>query len=127
MNLKKNNSSPIGVGVISVINVLLVLSLSVFAVLTLVSAQADLELSQRNADTIQAFYKADSEAHELYNNFAQGEEEELLTELTISDRQMLNLHFVRNADGTVEILQWRTLPVMISDFDGLNDLNLLGE
>ena len=45
-------TSPIGVGVISILTVLLVLCLAVFAALTLSSARADLALSRRNADTV---------------------------------------------------------------------------
>ncbi len=125
--MKKNNSSPVGVGVISIINVLLVLSLSVFAVLTLVSAQADLELSTRNADTIKAYYTVDSEAYDIYSDFAQSDETELFTEIEYSERQKLSLHFVKNADGETEILSWRTLPIFLEDFDGFNDIFVLGE
>lgn len=53
-------TSPIGVGVISILTVLLVLCLAVFAALTLSSARADLALSRRNADTVQAYYAADA-------------------------------------------------------------------
>ena len=59
-------SSPVGVGVITVITVLLVLSLSIFSALTLSTARADLALSRRNADTVTAYYAADAQAAALY-------------------------------------------------------------
>lgn len=45
-----------GIGVASVITVLLVLTLSVFSALTLSAARADLALSRRNADTVTQYY-----------------------------------------------------------------------
>ena len=42
--MKRSAASPVGVGVISVITVLLVLTLSLFAALSVATAQADLAL-----------------------------------------------------------------------------------
>ena len=42
----KKSPPPIGIGVVSIMTVLLVLTLSVFSALTLTSARADLSLSQ---------------------------------------------------------------------------------
>ncbi len=124
MVLKNSKSSPIGIGVISIITVLLVLTLSVFSVLTLVSARSDLELSERNAQTISAYYKADNEANKIYDNFVNSEETELITEVVVSERQTLYLHLIKNDDGNTEILEWRTIPVMVDGFDGTSDLEV---
>ena len=51
------HGAPVGVGVITVITILLVLTLSVFSALTLASARADLALSQRNAETVKIYYQ----------------------------------------------------------------------
>ena len=109
MNQSESRPAPIGIGVISILTVLLVLALSLFAALTL--ARADLALSQRNADTVQAYYTADAEAARLYDRFAAGDEAELETTLPVTDQQYLALHFVRQADGSVRILQWQTVSV----------------
>lgn len=111
MNQSESRPAPIGIGVISILTVLLVLALSLFAALTLASARADLALSQRNADTVQAYYTADAEAARLYDRFAAGDKAELETTLPVTDQQYLALHFVRQADGSVRILQWQTVSV----------------
>jgi hypothetical protein len=64
MNEKKQ--SPLfGVGGVTLLTVLLVLSLTMFAVLTLSSAQADLRLSEKNARAVRDYYGADSKAVRL--------------------------------------------------------------
>jgi len=55
-------STSTGIGVTTIFTVLLILCLTVFSVLTLASAQADLRLTQKNAQMISAYYTADNEA-----------------------------------------------------------------
>ena len=107
--MSKPNSSPVGVGVITILTVLLVLCLTIFASLTLTSARADLALSQRNAETVRAYYRADAEAVELYRAFAAGTEDELDTAIPMTGAQSLHLHLVRAADGGVEVRAWQTV------------------
>ena len=66
MKRSEQASSPLGVGVITVITVLLALTLSIFAALTLTSARADLALSRINAETVKAYYAADAAAARRY-------------------------------------------------------------
>lgn len=106
--MKRSAASPVGVGVISVITVLLVLTLSLFAALSVATAQADLALSRKNADTVTAYYQADARAAELYAAFAAGEEPSLEVLLPITDQQSLLLRLVRTEEGDVEILAWQT-------------------
>lgn len=54
--MSKRSSPPVGIGVITVVTILLVLTLSVFSALTLASARADLALSKRNAETVTTYY-----------------------------------------------------------------------
>lgn len=64
MNEKKQ--SPLfGVGGVTLFTVLLVLVLTMFAVLTVSSAQADMRLSQKNALAVSEYYAADSKAVQL--------------------------------------------------------------
>ena len=106
----KKQSSAIGVGAITILNILLVVMLCVFSVLTLSSARADMALSKRSADSVEAYYAADAEAVRLYRAFAEGSEPELETEVPAGDRQTIRLHFARAADGEPEILAWQLVP-----------------
>jgi hypothetical protein len=54
-----------GVGGVILLTVLLVLALTMFAVLTLSSAQADMRLSAKNARAVSDYYAADSKAVRL--------------------------------------------------------------
>ncbi|MDR3295632.1 MAG: hypothetical protein LBT26_07385 [Clostridiales Family XIII bacterium] len=56
----KTSASASGIGVTTLFVVLLILCLTVFAVLTFASSQADLRLSRKNADMVTAYYDADN-------------------------------------------------------------------
>ncbi|MEG0320577.1 MAG: hypothetical protein RR949_01255 [Oscillospiraceae bacterium] len=60
--MKNHKLSPFGLGFLSVLNILLVLSLAVFSALTLSSAQSDLALSRRAAATVSAYYSGEQSA-----------------------------------------------------------------
>ena len=113
----KKSPPPIGIGVVSIMTVLLVLTLSVFSALTLTSARADLSLSRTNAGTVAAYYAADAQAARMYAGFAAGDDAELDTYIPMTDTQSLHLHLVRGEDG-VEILAWQTVPVEDDGGDG---------
>ena len=106
----KKSPPPIGIGVVSIMTVLLVLTLSVFSALTLTSARADLSLSRTNADTVSAYYAADTEAARMAEAFARSGEEELVAELPVNEAQRLRIHLAREADGSVSVLEWKTVP-----------------
>ena len=107
MSGKEN--SPVGVGVLTVLTILLVLILAVFSALTYATAQADLSLSRINADTVTAWYAADAQAAALLEEFEAGSEETLEATLPMTERQSLYVRFQREADGTVTVLDWRTV------------------
>lgn len=119
MNTAKKHPSLIGIGVMSVLTVLLVLCLSLFAALTLTSAKADQSLSQRNTDQVTAYYAADAQAVALYEEFAAGTEPELETTIPMTDNQSLYVHLVRQEDGSVSILAWRTVAQEMESDDRL--------
>lgn len=52
-------------GVTSIIAILVILVLVVFSALSLITAKADLNLSQKTADNIKAYYIADGEAEQI--------------------------------------------------------------
>lgn len=108
--MKERSASPIGVGVLTVLTILLVLTLAVFSALTYASARADLALSRKNADTVTAYYAADAQARSLRAQFAQGEEAELKATLPMTEAQSLYIHLERDLDGSVRTLAWKTVP-----------------
>ena len=64
--MNENKQSPLfGVGGVTLLTVLLVLALTMFAVLTLSSARADMRLSEKNAHAVSDYYAADSRAVRL--------------------------------------------------------------
>ena len=104
--MREKGSSPIGVGVLTVLTVLLVLILAVFSALTYTSARADLALSRTNADTVSAYYAADSEAAGLLDAFRRDTDPELEATLPMTQSQSLYIHLLREEDGAVSILAW---------------------
>lgn len=113
--MRSRNPSPIGVGVLTVLTVLLVLILAVFSALTYSSAKADLVLSQKNADTVTAYYTAEAEARKLLDQFTGGVEGALEATLPMNEAQSLYIHLKRAEDGTVEIVAWKTIPAQEED------------
>ena len=106
--MREKGSSPIGVGVLTVLTVLLVLILAVFSALTYTSARADLALSRTNADTVSAYYAADSEAAGLLDAFRRDTDPELEATLPMTQSQSLYIHLLRE-EG--EDLEGEHLPV----------------
>lgn len=58
------NNAGLGVGMVSILIVFVILCLTTFATLSLVSARADLRLTNRAADSLREYYAADSAAQE---------------------------------------------------------------
>lgn len=107
--MNKQRNSPMGVGVLTILTILLVLMLAIFASLTFVSAKADLSLSQINADTVTAYYAADSKAAQMAREFAKGSESELFADIPITSMQNLHLELVRTEGNSYEILAWNVV------------------
>lgn len=61
---KKSPSAGIGVGSSSILAIFVVLCLTAFATLSLVSARADAKLTQKSADAAAAYYAADCAAEQ---------------------------------------------------------------
>jgi flagellar basal body-associated protein FliL len=58
--------SALGVGIITLVTIMVVLLLAAFSVLSLVSARSDLRLSEMSTTQVQSYYAADSEATAWY-------------------------------------------------------------
>ena len=74
MKKKSKQSSPnINVGSTSIVMVFSVLCLTVFAVLSYITARNELDLARRSADSVTAYYAADSAAVDVYNALISGD------------------------------------------------------
>lgn len=109
--MKNKPESPVGVGAISILTILLVLSLAVFSALTFSTARADLALSRINADTVSAYYAADAQAVRLMEAFQAGSQPELEETIPVNDMQNLYIHLVRGQENQIRVEAWRTEPV----------------
>lgn len=63
--MKKKTQMGLGVGASSILLIFVLLCLTTFATLSLVSAQADARLSGKTAESVSAYYEADARAEEL--------------------------------------------------------------
>lgn len=107
--MNKQNHSPMGAGVLTILTILLVLMLAIFSALTFASARADLSLSQINADTVTAYYEADAKAALLAHEFALGTEEVLEADIPFTELQNLHIKLKRTGTGGFEILAWNVI------------------
>lgn len=62
---EKQEKTPFGTGMSSLLMLFVILCLTVFGVLAYLTARADFRLTQRSADAAQAYYTADARAEEL--------------------------------------------------------------
>lgn len=63
--MKQKNEFHLSIGTSSILMIFVVLCLTTFGVLSYVTANADYKLSQKNADAVTAYYKADTKLNEL--------------------------------------------------------------
>ena len=62
---RKRSRSIISTGTVTIVLIFVMLCMVTFAVLSLASAQADLRLSQKNADRSEAYYDAENRASDI--------------------------------------------------------------
>ena len=62
--LRKRGAGGIGLGAVSILAVFVVLCMTVFSILSFTSARADQKLSEKNAQAVQEYYQAESDAEE---------------------------------------------------------------
>lgn len=68
------------IGLASLLTVLAVLCMSVFAILTFTTAKADERLSKISADSVESYYRAEYEAQQILRDIRQGIIPENVTE-----------------------------------------------
>lgn len=116
---KKSRFSAPAVGGSSLLVIFAVLTLSVFAFLSLSTAQAERRLSDANRRAVSACYEADSRAEEIFARLRSGELPQEVTKsentysyiCPISENQQLVVK-LRFEDGDWEILRWQAVAQM---------------
>lgn len=111
---------PPAVGGCSLLTIFAVLALTVFALLSLSTAQTDRRLSEASARAVGAYYAADFRAQEILSRLRLGElPEGVLLEdgvyswtVPISDAQELRaeVSFPAGPGGAYQILRWEAAP-----------------
>lgn len=101
----------------SILVVFAVLCLTVFAMLSLATAQTDARLSQASADGVSAYYAADTKAEEILARLLAGElpdgvtvqENRYTYRCPISDTQALEVEIRLTGPGDYTILRWQAV------------------
>ena len=111
----KKSDTPTAVGGSSLLVIFTVLCLTVFAVLSLSSVQADGRLSKASAESVQAYYAADCEAEEILAQLRAGivpagvtvQGNRYLYECEVSETQKLVVEAEVTGE-TYRVLRWQT-------------------
>ena len=120
MSERKSNGPLYGIGGVTLLTVLLILCLTLFAVLALSSAQADRRLSEKNAAAVTAYYDTENSALELLAQiegmWASGQRKpaasEVAAKLTVSyDVQVLDEGAGLRIDVNMPMLETQTLQI----------------
>lgn len=113
---KNTKFSPPAVGGSSLLAIFAVLTLCVFALLSLSTVLAEKRLSDAAADSVERYYAADLQAEEILARLKNGEIPEEVTEengtyrctFSISQNQHLIAEF-KNTHGEWQILRWQVI------------------
>lgn len=137
---KDNRFSPPAVGGISLLVVFAVLCLTVFALLSLTTVQADVRLAEASVKAVSDYYAADAKAQEVLAQLRNGAApadiavnarlEDPRTRMThyeytvpISDTQELRVEvLVDKADGSYSVLRWQAAPAQEWESDDTLEL-----
>ena len=113
---KQETFSPPAVGGSSLLVIFAVLCLTVFALLSLSTVQAEMRLADAATDAVTRYYEADLQAEEIYARLRNGEAVYCVTEqdgvyeyrISISQRQMLQVR-LQKINENWEVLQWQAI------------------
>ncbi len=125
---EKSDFSPPAVGGSSLLVVFAVLSLTVFALLSLATVRADKRLGDASAQAIRDYYAADCAAQEILARLRNGEEPEEVTfwgigmrhagyACPISDTQELQVEVLLKDTADYVILRWQAAPIGTAEYD----------
>lgn len=138
MDNRRSHRSIISTGTASIVLIFVMLSLLTFAVLSLVSAQANLRLSRKSADRTTAYYEAENAANDILASLLQAVEEgddarlaEMAPdgyasyEVPLGEDQVLAVELALPTDGRpLRITRWQAVSRYAWNAD--EPMNLLG-
>ena len=124
---RQESFSPAAVGGSSLLVIFAVLCMTVFALLSLSSVQAERRLADAAAQSVTDYYRADLQAEEIIARLRSGEAVEGIEEingiceftLPISGRQTLSVVLERKGDEWA-VLHWQTVTAEAALDDSLN-------
>lgn len=113
---KRERFSPPAVGGTSLLAIFAVLALTVFALLSLSTVQAEKRLADASTQAVTAYYEADAEAEEIFARLRNGETcgnvrqdgDVFSYSCVISERQRLWVE-LRRTDGEWIVLRWQAV------------------
>jgi hypothetical protein len=132
MSRRTGGRSAIGVGIATLVTIMVAVLLTTFSVLTLVTAGADLRLSEKTVQSAENYYLADGDAEQwladldafLAGNsrpttadlssagYKTGTAENggitVVEEFPIDDIRELSVEVALGRDGTIDILRWQS-------------------
>ena len=114
--MKKRTMAPPAVGGSSLLVIFAVLCLTVFAALSLTTVTADTRLSRQNADSVAAFYAADTLAEEVYARIRSGgmpqgvtvEGDTYTYTVSVSETRVLQVELRRSGEDFA-VIRWQTM------------------
>ena len=126
---KRQRFSPPAVGGSSLLVIFAVLCLTVFALLSLGTVQADRRLADASAASVQAYYEADCQAEEILAQLRSGRQPEGVSNegneywytCPISDTQSLQVRVRLDGDKWT-VLQWQAVSTVLWEPDQSLDL-----
>lgn len=113
---KRTKFSPPAVGGSSLLAIFAIVTLCIFALLSLSTVLAEKRLSDASARSVESYYAADSQAEEIFARLQNGEIPEGITQenstyrcaIPISENQQLIAEFTNN-EGQWHILRWQVV------------------
>ena len=118
--MAKKESTPMpAVGGSSLLVIFAVLCLTIFALLSLSTAQAGQRLSQASAEAVKAYYEADSRAEETLARLRGGERPEHVVQtdnhftfaIPLTDRQQLEVEILLEGEDWT-VLRWQAVSTL---------------
>lgn len=130
MMREKHRISPPAVGGSALLVIFAVLCLTMFAMLSLSTVQADVRLSDKNADAVRNYYTADTQAEDLLARLRSGTIPDGVTAdgdvysyvCRISDTQELQVEVRVDGAQDYQVLKWQA--VSTTDWTADENLNV---
>ncbi|MDR1714163.1 MAG: hypothetical protein LBR39_08460 [Coriobacteriales bacterium] len=104
----RTSRSAVGVGLTTIVTIMVVVLLTTFSVLALVSANSDLRLSRMATTSAQSYYQADSAAQRWLTELDRTSPGEHSASFPIDAHRSLEVTVQIMPDGSIQIQQWQS-------------------